>query len=967
MSKTAKYSLLIIDDENTNILTLTHALSNEYTIHVAKSGISGIAAVEKFAPDIVLLDILMPVMDGYAVMKTLKSSPKTADIPIIIITELDNITDEEQALSLGAADYIHKPFSPRSVKLRIANQIKILEKVRSSKYDVHKFELAYDILNIAFWDMEIVPNNPLSTANKLTWSQEFRNMLGFDDENDFPDVLGSWQKQLHPDDSSRVHEAFTAHLSDYSGETPFNIEYRIMKKNCEEILHIHAICATQRDSSGLPVRSVGAALDVSEKKLAEANNERMMARIDAIINNLPGMAYQCLCNSPEYTLTFVSEGSKELLGYTPEELVNKKNMFTAMCHPDDVNSVNELALKTLWRGLLYENTQRLLLPDGTIKWVWERSRVLEWNLDGTPYLLEGYVFDVTAQWRLQSAEMANLAKSEFLAKMSHEIRTPMNSIVGFAELAREMAVVPQVKDYLDKISSSTKWLLRIINDILDLSKIEAGKMELENVPFDLGDVFSRCQSVILLDVREKGLDLSVYAEPLQGKRLLGDPVRIYQILMNLLSNAVKFTEVGTIKLASTIKDTSEGQATVSFEVIDSGIGMTEEEVDRIFTLFVQADSSITRNFGGTGLGLPIARNMVELMGGKLTVESSPGQGSTFHFELTFDVAQSAAGVQERASTDFLEKPHFDGLILICDDNSMNQQVICAHLSHIGLLTVTADNGREGVNIVKERAERNEKPFDLIFMDMYMPIMDGMKAAAKIQALETGTPIVAMTANVMVSELEKYKAQGMVHCLGKPFTSQELWHILLQYLVPISSEPIGADIHDNDEQQRKLRLSFYHNNQNIHDEIAEAVVAGDAKLAHRLAHTLKGNAGLIGMSGLRFAASEVEAMLRDDSVSIWEKRMGALKTELTHVLGELKLLADEASLSNELQTFDASQSLSLLDKLAPMLTNNNPESVEMLAALHIIPGAKELILFIEDYEFEKAAAALLKLREQIQEG
>ncbi|MDR2964744.1 MAG: Hpt domain-containing protein, partial [Treponema sp.] len=254
------------------------------------------------------------------------------------------------------------------------------------------------------------------------------------------------------------------------------------------------------------------------------------------------------------------------------------------------------------------------------------------------------------------------------------------------------------------------------------------------------------------------------------------------------------------------------------------------------------------------------------------------------------------------------------------------------------------------------------------MDMFMPVMDGMEAASKIMAMNTGTPIVAMTANVMVSELEKYKKNGIPDCLGKPFTSQELWRILLNYFVPTSKTPITGGIDeydDNAEQQKMLRLNFYKNNQTVHKEIAEAVAAGDIKLAHRLAHTLKGSAGLLGKAGLKNAASEVEALLRDGVDSIWDNKMNILKTELTLVLEEFKLLADEAA-QDKLPALNAEQTLALFEKLKPMLENSNPECVDLLGTLRAVPGTEVLAQQIENFNFDTAVKTLEELRKKQEE-
>jgi PAS domain S-box-containing protein len=779
-------------------------------------------------------------------------------------------------------------------------------------------------------------------------------------------------EMTHPDDAEDNHiENMIAETLDKG--LPYETVFRITTRSGEEKWIWERSHVLEYNDNGTPSVIEGYFTDVTERRqleISEYEQKRLTSRIEAIINNLPGMVYQCVFENPVYPLTFVSDGSKELLGYSPDEMIGRPNQYMAMLHPEDMDEINKKTAETLEIGLLYENTNRIIMDDGSIKWVWERARVMDYHSDGSPAVLEGYVFDITDQRQLEAAELANQAKSEFLATMSHEIRTPMNSIIGFAELAKDLALVPQVKEYLGKIIDSTVWLLRIINDILDISKIESGKMVLESAPFVLHEVFSRCQSVILPEVKEKNLDLRVYVEPTTGKMLIGDQVRLYQVLMNLLSNAVKFTDSGRIYISSTIRESGDENTTVYFEVKDDGIGMNHEQIDKIFEPFIQADSSTTRNFGGTGLGLSITKNIVELMGGMLVVESEPGGGSKFSFEITFDTVDSEEETPNRKDILVLERPYFDALVLVCDDNHMNQEVICEHLSRVGIQTVVVENGKLGVDLVAKRKKQGEKPFDLIFMDMFMPVMDGMEAAQKIFMLDTGTPIIALTANVMTSELEKYKKLGMPDCLGKPFTSQELWHVLLKHLKPIHLSIIDDDECD-DELQKKLRVNFVKNNLKVASEIATAAAAGDNKLAHRLAHSLKGNAGLIGKTKLKDAAAEVELLLNDGVASIWETKMKILSAELDVVLDELQPLVIQDSINSSLSDMDEEYNISnserileLFEELEPLLEISSTKCLEMMNDIRAIPGTETLALQIENFDFEDAAVTLANLKKKI---
>ncbi|MDR2731132.1 MAG: hypothetical protein LBB81_09590 [Treponema sp.] len=244
---------------------------------------------------------------------------------------------------------------------------------------------------------------------------------------------------------------------------------------------------------------------------------------------------------------------------------------------------------------------------------------------------------------------------------------------------------------------------------MNISKVESGKLILDLMPFDLHEIFSQCESIISPKAVEKGLALHIYADPLINKKLLGDPVRLRQILLNLLSNAVKFTDIGVVKVSATVKHSSENACAIHFEITDSGIGMKSEQIQRIFEPFVQADTGITRKYGGTGLGLSIAKSLVELMGGVLEAESTPGAGSKFSFELFFDTVDSLAETDNtiadgESAGDEIAKPLFNGEILVCEDNTMNQLVIIDHLTNLGIKTTLAHNGREAVDMIERRVK-----------------------------------------------------------------------------------------------------------------------------------------------------------------------------------------------------------------------------------------------------------------------
>jgi signal transduction histidine kinase/CheY-like chemotaxis protein len=574
---------------------------------------------------------------------------------------------------------------------------------------------------------------------------------------------------------------------------------------------------------------------------------------------------------------------------------------------------------------------------------------------------------VEADTLRKEAETASISKSVFLSNISHEIMTPMSSIIGFSELAMDENISVKTKDYLKEIHTNAEWLLQMINNILDISKIEAGRMKLEKIPFDIHELFSSIRTLIMPRAVEKGIMLHFFSEPSIGKMTLGDPARLRQVFVNLLANAIKFTNFGIVKLLIDIVNIKDKTITMNFEVRDSGIGMTEEQIKKIFDPSVQAQAGITRKFGGTGLGLNITKNIIEMMGGKLHVESAPGAGSKFSFELTFELinVNESERPKENLLLNEIEKPFFEGEVLLCEDNEMNQKVVGGHLDKVNLKTFMAENGKIGLEMVKKRMINGEKQFDLILMDIQMPVMDGLEATTEIVKLKTNIPIIAMTANVTARDREIYKMIGMNDCIGKPFTSQELWYYLLKYLVPVSAEKAneGALLENNMEFQKSIEKMFVENNSENFKEITEALNKNDIELAYRLAHTLKSNAGHIGKTLLQQAAGNIELQLKDGKNLVSGEQLEILEKEMKNVLNEFSALADDSedkSGETKITFLGSDKTRELLEKLKPMIEMCNPESLKFMDDLRGVSGGDLLIQQLQDYDFEAASLTLEEL-------
>ena len=615
--------------------------------------------------------------------------------------------------------------------------------------------------NIGLWNLNL-------TSNVLTMSPLHAKLIGLPATID-PRPMEDLYQVVHPED----RDALRANMGNaIVRHSPLDVEFRVVLPDGSE-RWLHDTGSAHYDADGDGVRMSGTVRDITDRKRAESevrlHRERLALAAEA--SNIGIWDW-----SPDKSEWFVSETSAAILGWPPGTLPTLDG-WRERTHPDDKRSVETFyQTKLADPSCSHWNTEyRALHADGTTRWLLVTARVTR-DADGTPTRLTGTHSDITETKEREhvlaeakaSADQANSAKSAFLANVSHEIRTPMHGIIGMTHLLADSALNEEQQDFLNGIEASAQSLLSLVNDMLDVAKIEAGKVRLDVQTFAMSELLNLVHQQVRAAAAAKTLKLDFIVAPALDVSFEGDIGRLSQVLLNLVGNAIKFTDTGTVTLHVSRDGGTADTPMLRFEVTDTGIGIPPSARASLFRPFHQVDSSGTRRHQGTGLGLAICKNLVQRMAGTIGVEANLPLGSTFWARIPLPVShRKPVRISALQLPTMTVKPIFIGrTALVVEDNEINQKILVARLIKLGFRLRVANNGQEAVDAVETF------PFDLVLMDCQMPIMDGYEATERMRSSANpriaALPIIAMTANAMSGERERCLEAGMNDFVTKPF-------------------------------------------------------------------------------------------------------------------------------------------------------------------------------------------------------
>ncbi|MBK9018541.1 MAG: response regulator [Sulfuritalea sp.] len=530
----------------------------------------------------------------------------------------------------------------------------------------------------------------------------------------------------------------------------------------------------------------------------------------------------------------------------------------------------------------------------------DERKLVEKALQEHRIRLEQLVRERTAELTkaLEAAQIADKAKDAFVANVSHELRTPLGAVIGLSALALGRCENPAQRDYLEKIGKAGKHLSRIINDLLDLSKIVAGRMEVEAIPFSLRNMIRHADGVMANKAESKGLSLEFRVDDEVPDRVIGDPLRIEQILLNLTGNAIKFTPAGRVDVHIAAEAPTADSIRLVMSVADTGVGIRAADIGGLFQPFAQTDVSMTRKYGGTGLGLALSQRLAEMMNGRIDVESVEGRGSTFRLAIRLGLGSEADQPEEETDSN-LAPPGLhvaQASVLVVEDDAMNMEIATELLQAVGIAPRTASNGQEAVDILGESGPDH---FDLVLMDIQMPVLDGLSATRLIRTWPgyDRLPIVAMTAHVLAHEKRISADAGMNDHVCKPFDANDFYRILAKWLperrtpgAPAPVEPAPAPMRlalpamrgvdtvaaltrffGDEQRYRHWLAKFVEESPSVAPDIRRALAAGQTELAIRMAHSFKGRTGTLGLTELHLKAAALEAALNNALAGVPELR------------------------------------------------------------------------------------------------
>ncbi|MGR3811934.1 PAS domain S-box protein [Jiulongibacter sp. NS-SX5] len=755
---------------------------------------------------------------------------------------------------------------------------------------------------------------------KIVWSNEgFKTMTGYSEE----EITKGNPYELLVGPKTKKEDVFSG-LEAFKKRESISKDVVIYKKNGEPFwIRLKG----QNLSSDNKISSYFFMIeDISDEKEVQDRLKEYDEKLRNALNSV-GDNYWEHDFSTDKTV-FLSPG-EEFLGFAPDEISeDKADFWWSRVHPEDYKILESLDSEYKSKKRTRHNREyRIIRKDGSIQWVIDRGVVLDFDENGNPLKIIGTHIDITEQKKMEEelliakeqAESSTRAKEMFLANMSHEIRTPMNAILGMANQMGKTPLTENQKFYLSTINSATENLLVIINDILDLSKIDAGELSIEKIGFEPSKVIGKVMQVMSFKAEEKGLSFTnSICDPLISKVLIGDPYRMNQILLNLTSNAIKFTEKGTVDIQCHVLEDQPKSQVLECRVVDTGVGMSKEFSENLFQKFKQEDDSVTRKFGGTGLGMSIVKELVNLMGGEISVNSSKGKGTEVVFTVTMD-----KGTYEDLPQDELKTSNFDVLqdkkILLADDNEMNRLVASTILENYGAEIIEAKDGLEAVYFVQKY-----KP-DLVLMDVQMPNMDGLAATRLIRKeISKELPVVALTALALKGEEVKFKEAGMDDYVLKPFKEERLLQVISQFfdkeespeeINEVHEEPVveqqveveetesgfekeGPKLYDlsklealaggNEAFVKKMVDLFVKMTPETLDEMKLAYTEGDYVKVGKLAHKMKPSLDNMGIDSLKELIKDIEVNASNLGKSEeLEAKMSQVESTVTIVLSQIE--------------------------------------------------------------------------------